>query len=276
MILPHTRAALLLPRSARGFPRPIAGAMIGLALLFGDHTHRLLVTWALEDTEQDLEHLQNVTIDEVHLETIIGDADRHHHEQHPLGLLLALRHDDLLHQSILIVLVWPDLDLDHLHTLHLERLIRVYYDPLFRERDLLHDANDHRRGRSRLLAALSIELVRHLPHVRNTGEVMGRLRQVNPRLDLLVIAMATTAVHLQVGHPAATAKHHKCLLQLALRTHPCPCLRIIAPILLYWPLLLVHAVPRLADLMDPLEISLHHRLGEVDMEVHRQGQRVMV
>lgn len=84
-------------------PLLLADDSTGLALLLGDHTRRHRVMLALEGTKQGLEHPLNVTSEGMPTWTIAGDADRHHLEQHRLGLRLALPRDVLLRQFTLIV-----------------------------------------------------------------------------------------------------------------------------------------------------------------------------
>lgn len=207
---------------------------------------------------------------------IIGDVDRRHLGEHYLGLLLVLRQDDLLHRSILIVSALLDLDLDRLHTLHLDHMIRVHHVLLFRDQDLPDVENDHRLGSSRPLAISLIVLAHLSPRVKTTDVVMTQPHQLSLHLVLVDIEMATTIDHLQVDHRADTAKRHKCHLQLVLRIHPCQCQPIAEPILQYFPLLPVHVVPPRVALMDPLEIFLLLRLDEAALEVHRQGRQVTI
>ncbi len=87
--------------------------------------------------------------------------------------------------------------------------------------------------------------------------------------------MATTVVHRQADHHAATVKRLRCRLQLVPRVRPCQCLHIIGLIPQYCLLPLVHVVPLLVVLMDLLETSLLCHLDGVGMEAHHQGRQVM-
>jgi hypothetical protein len=273
MILLPTHVAPLLQRNGKDFLRLVVGDMTNLGLLSEGDIHRQLVIWATEGTGQGLERLQNAKSGGMHIMMTRGGVDRHHLEQHLLDLLQALLLDDLLHQSILIALVWPDLDLDHRHIHHLDLMMHVHRDLHFYDLDLLQNASGRRPGSSPLLAATLIAPVHRPLHVKIIVEPMDHLHPPSLLRVLVDIAMAITLGHLQVDRHAATVKHRRCPPQSAPRTPLFLCLPTIGQTPQSCQLLLALVALLLVVLMGLHEIFRLHLPGEPDLLVHQQDQQ---